>query len=77
MSAYGNLGIIFLGLIENQKAKDSFEKAFAIDLNNKFFWGAYGTLLCRMDEHVRGLKFIEGAYGVIRFSQSTFKIIKQ
>jgi tetratricopeptide (TPR) repeat protein len=75
--AYCNFGVTFMLLGKLEKAKECFEKALGKDKTNKKYLSAYGKLLLKMNDHPKGIKFLQKSDGVIKFSQSDFKIIKQ
>ncbi len=66
-------------IYEERKKLDKAEKYFlqAIDINPKHQIAnhAYGKMLLKLNKHADGLKFIEKASGIIRFTKENFKIL--
>tara|TARA_Y100000389_G_C17176286_1_gene371685 strand:- start:59 stop:604 length:546 start_codon:yes stop_codon:yes gene_type:complete len=56
-------------------AEDYFKKVLEIDSNHHIANHSYGKLLLKLNQHIKGLKFIEKVSGIIRFNKDTLKIL--
>ena len=56
-------------------AKTYFQKVLEIDSNHHIANHSYGKLLLKLNQHIKGLKLIEKASGIIRFNKNNLNII--
>ena len=70
-----NLGGLFRGLKENEKAKSYFEKAIELDPLNKKYMVGYGCTLLILNDKLKGYEYLDKVEGVIKFTPMYYKII--
>ena len=73
-SVHHNLGAAFKELKKYQKATKAFSKALKIE-RKKTTLKLYGETLLNINEHKKGLEYLQECSGVIKFSMSNFKIL--
>ena len=73
-TVHHNLGASFKELKEYQKASKAFSKALKIE-RKKTTLKLYGETLLIINEHEKGLEYLQESGGVIKFSKSNFKIL--
>ena len=75
VTGYYNLAIILGELNHISEAKKYFEKGLNLDPNNKKICNGYGKILLKLNQHIKGLEYIRKGSGLIRFTNTNFKII--
>ena len=69
------LGRIFENENNFEQAKTYFEQALKIDIDHRKTNLRIGNMYLKMNQHKKGLKFIQKSAGLIRFSEKGFEII--
>jgi tetratricopeptide (TPR) repeat protein len=75
IDSMSELGKLYSDENNFEEAKKYFEMIFKIDKNHKKTNLRIGNMYMKIDEHKKGLKYIQNATGLIRFSEEGFKII--
>ena len=74
-NAYHNLAIILKEFGQYKKAKNYFEKVIKTGFPSKKTLVQYGRTLLNINRDLKGLEYIAKGEGVIKFTQTVFKII--
>lgn len=75
IDSMSELGRIYSDEKNFEEAKKYFDKVFEIDKDHKKTNLRLGNMYMKMEEHKKGLKYIQRATGLIRFSEDGFEII--
>ena len=75
LSMYKVVGNIFSKKNNLSEAKNIFEKALILDPDNSEVAHLYGTLLLKINQHIKGLNYIRKGTSFIRFTPKNYKII--
>ena len=73
--ALNNIAKIYKDLNNYEKSKIYYEKCLNIDSNYENACLGYGGLLLKLNEHNKGLKYLQKGTGFIRFNEDKVELI--